>query len=51
LREAAMLGAWLCARAGEIAIFNDSDSQESLSATSVINHLGAACTSLRRGDY
>ena len=51
LREAAMLGAWLCARAGEIAIFNDSDSQESLSATSVINHLGDACTSLRRGDY
>jgi len=51
LREAAMLGAWLCARAGEIAIFTNSDSQESLSATSVINHLGAACTSLRRGDY
>jgi NAD(P)H-hydrate epimerase len=51
LREAAMLGAWLCARAGEIAIFNDSDSQESLSATSVIKHLGDACTSLRRGDY
>jgi len=50
-REAAMLGAWLCGRAAEIAIFNGTDSQESLSATSVIAHLGAACSSLRNGDY
>jgi NAD(P)H-hydrate epimerase len=50
-REAAMLGAWLCGRAAEITIFNGTDSQESLSATSVIAHLGAACFSLRNGDY
>jgi len=50
-RDAAMLGAWLCGRAAEIAIFNGTDSQESLTATSVISHLGAACFSLRNGDY
>ena len=50
-RHAAILGAWLCGRAAEIAIFNGGDSQESLSATSVITHLGAACNSLRNGDY
>jgi NAD(P)H-hydrate epimerase len=51
LRSAVMLGAWLCGRAAEIAIFNGSDSQESLSATSVISHFGAACTSLRNGEF
>jgi len=50
-RESAILGAWLCGRAAEIAIFNDFDSQESLSATSVIDHLGAAFASLRKCDY
>ena len=50
-RDAAMLGAWVCGRAAEIAIFNGSDSQESLSANSVITHLGAAFNSLRKGDY
>jgi len=50
-REAAMLGAWVCGRAAEIAIVNGSDSQESLSATSVITHLGVAFISLRNGDY
>ncbi|MCE9587212.1 MAG: NAD(P)H-hydrate dehydratase [Verrucomicrobia bacterium] len=50
-REAAMLGAWLCGRAAELAIFNGSDAQESLSATSVISYLGEACKSLRNGDY
>ena len=50
-RNAAILGAWLCGRAAEIAIFNGSDSQESLSATSVITHLGSAFRSLRHGDY
>jgi len=49
--EAARLGAWICGRAAEIAIFNDHDSQESLSASSVINHLGDAFRSLRKGDY
>lgn len=50
-REAAMIGAWICGRAAEIAIFNGKDSQESLSATSVIAHLGSAFKSLRHGDY
>lgn len=50
-REAAILGAWLCGRAAEIAIFHDSDSQESLSASSVIDHLGSAFDSLRKGDF
>ena len=51
LRDAAMMGAWLCGRAAEIAIFNENDSQESLSATSVIDRLGMAFRSLRDGDY
>ena len=50
-RDAALLGAWLCGRAAEIAVFNGVDSQESLSATSVIAHLGAAFSSLREDDY
>lgn len=49
-RDAAMLGAWFCGRAAEIAVFNGVDSQESLSATSAIAHLGAAFKSLRNGD-
>jgi NAD(P)H-hydrate epimerase len=49
--DAAMLGAWLCGRAAEIAIFNDNDSQESLSATSVMDHLGVAFSSLRDGEF
>ena len=50
-RDAAMLGAWLCGRAAEIAIFNGVDSQESLCADSVITHLGTAFKSLRNGDF
>ena len=50
-REAATLGAWVCGRAAEIAIFNGHESQESLSATAVISHLGAAFKSLRQGEY
>jgi NAD(P)H-hydrate epimerase len=50
-REAAMLGAWLCGRAAELAIFSGRDSQESLAASSVIEHLGGACRSLRKGDF
>ena len=51
VRDSAILGAWLCGRSAEIVIFNRSDSQESLSATSVIDHLGPAFHSLRNGDY
>ena len=46
-REAAILGAWLCGRAAEIAVFGGTESQESLSASSVIHFLGLACRSLR----
>lgn len=50
-REAALLGAWLCGRAAEIAIFNGKESQESLAASAVIENFGAACESLRSGEY
>jgi NAD(P)H-hydrate epimerase len=51
VRDAAMLVAWICGRAAEIAIFKGNESQESLSASSVIECLGAATESLRTGDY
>lgn len=50
-REAASLGAWLCGRAAETAVSGGGDSQESLSATSVIGHLGRATQSLRGGEF
>jgi NAD(P)H-hydrate epimerase len=50
-QDAAILGAWLCGRAAEIAIFNGSESQESLSASAVISCLGSAYSSLRNADY
>jgi len=40
-RDAAILGAWICGRAAEIAVFCGDDSTESLSASSVIDHLGS----------
>ncbi len=45
--DAARLGAWLCGRAAEIAIFNGSASEESLLPTDVLAHLGAAFHDLR----
>jgi hydroxyethylthiazole kinase-like uncharacterized protein yjeF len=42
LYDAAQLGAWLCGRAAEIAIFNDGQSQESLLPRDVLDHLGDA---------
>jgi len=50
-REAALLGAWICGRAAESALVNAGASQESLSATALIAHLGKAFDSLRSGDY
>lgn len=47
LYDAARLGAWLCGRAAEIAIFNGTASQESLSPTDVLEHLGLAFQNLR----
>ena len=50
-RDASTLGAWLCGRAAEIAIFHGAESQESLRASSLMANLGKAFSSLRRGDY
>jgi len=40
--DAARLGAWLCGRAAEIAIFNGDASEESLLPRDVLDHLGQA---------
>jgi NAD(P)H-hydrate epimerase len=45
--DAARLGAWVCGRAAEIAIFHGSASQESLLPQGVLSHLGAAFDDLR----
>jgi len=50
-REAAMLGAWLCGHAAELAIFGGSVSQESLVASDVIINFGRAINNLRCGVF
>lgn len=50
LYDAARLGAWLCGRAAELAVLGG-QSEESLSATHVIAHLGGAFRELREGGY
>jgi NAD(P)H-hydrate epimerase len=40
--DAARIGAWLCGRAAEIAIFNGKQSEQSLLARDVLDHLGDA---------
>jgi NAD(P)H-hydrate epimerase len=45
--SAARLGAWLCGRAAELAIFNGTASEESLLPGDVLDHLGAAFRDLR----
>ena len=45
--DAARLGAWLCGRAAELAIFNGTASEESLLPRDVLDHLGAAFCDLR----
>jgi hydroxyethylthiazole kinase-like uncharacterized protein yjeF len=40
--DAARLGAWVCGRAAEIAIFNNGESQESLLPRDVLTNLGRA---------
>jgi ADP-dependent NAD(P)H-hydrate dehydratase / NAD(P)H-hydrate epimerase len=42
LYDAARLGAWLCGRAAEIAIFNGRQSEQSLLPRDVLDYLGAA---------
>ena len=51
LLQSAVLGAWLCGRSAEYAVFRGGDSPESLSASSVIKHLGKAFEGLRAGEY
>src|SRR3984893_1340751 len=48
LYDAARLGAWVCGRAAEMAIFISDASEESLLASDVLDHLGAAFNELRR---
>jgi NAD(P)H-hydrate epimerase len=46
LYDAARLGAWVCGRAAEIAIFSSSQSEQSLLPRDVLDHLGAAFNEL-----
>ncbi len=47
LYDAARLGAWVCARAAEISIFNGGASEQSLLASDVLDHLGKAFNELQ----
>jgi hydroxyethylthiazole kinase-like uncharacterized protein yjeF len=47
LYDAARLGAWVCGRAAEIAIFRRGASEESLLASDVLDHLGQAFDDIR----
>jgi NAD(P)H-hydrate epimerase len=51
LYDAARLGAWLCGRAAELAISAGLDSQESLTPTSLLAHLGLAFRDLHERCY
>lgn len=48
--KAGVLGAWVCGRAAEIAVWNGTDSAQSLAAGTVCSLLGSAFQSLARGD-
>jgi NAD(P)H-hydrate epimerase len=49
--DSARIGAWICGRAAELAIFSGTESEESLCATDVIDHLGRAFRDLRAKLY
>jgi ADP-dependent NAD(P)H-hydrate dehydratase / NAD(P)H-hydrate epimerase len=51
LLQSAVVGAWVCGRAAECAVFSGQDSPESLCATSVLDNLGPAFRSLRAGEF
>lgn len=51
LYDAARLGAWLCGRAAEIAIVTGRESEESLTPTALLAHLGPAFHELRAGCW
>jgi NAD(P)H-hydrate epimerase len=44
--DAGRVGAWLCGRAAEIAIFNGEQSEQSLLPRDVLDHLGGAFNEL-----
>jgi ADP-dependent NAD(P)H-hydrate dehydratase / NAD(P)H-hydrate epimerase len=46
LYDAARVGAWLCGRAAEMAVFNDGQSEQSLLPRDVLDHLGEALKEL-----
>ena len=48
--DSARLGAWLCGRAAELAIFHAHESVESLAATDIPRHLGVAFKQLLNGS-
>src|SRR5204862_899710 len=47
LYDAARVGAWLCGRAAEMAVFNHGQSEQSLLPRDVLAHLGEAFKELR----
>jgi NAD(P)H-hydrate repair Nnr-like enzyme with NAD(P)H-hydrate dehydratase domain len=49
LYDAARVGAWLCGRAAEIALAAGQESEESLTPSSLLAHLGQAFDALRAG--
>lgn len=51
LYDAAATGSWLIGRAAEIALLDRSNSAESLLATDIAKHLGAAFQAARTGGY
>jgi NAD(P)H-hydrate epimerase len=51
LLQSAVVGAWVCGRAAECAVFSGRDSPESLCATAVLDNLGPAFRSLRTGEF
>jgi ADP-dependent NAD(P)H-hydrate dehydratase / NAD(P)H-hydrate epimerase len=51
LLQCAVLGAWVCGRAAECAVFGGTEAPESLCASSLLDSLGTAFQSLRAGDY
>ena len=46
--DTARLGAWVCGRAAEIAVFQSDQSEESLLPGDIADHIGAAFNDLRR---
>ena len=51
ITDSARLAAWVCGRAAELAIRENTVSQESLTASDVIAHLGGAFLDLRAGVF